>query len=505
MSTRKRGIVFLVPSKINIPKILIEKGKTQREVNDHQDKYHYILHKITEERILKAFYSTKEDKSIASFTQLSMKVLDQILGSHYAHKVVSDLLAWGLIQSDNRYITLATAVKETEKGFKTEAKAKGYRIHPDYVSKCVAWDVYKTETIGRKLENKATMTLTKSPTAFNIIGRNLRDLRIHEKEAYSHIQELQNLAKTFLLDNKKLLTIQRSQKGYREVLKTYKNLRSQLGIQHQTQLTGYPFLMEPKKLRKALKSAHNEGLTIYEYLKLNVQDRAERAEITIDKIVTGAKPGGFFIEQPDKSSRIYTNLTMLSKEIRQFLYHRQSDSLVNMDIANSQPFFFNKLLKEYYADCELPEDVRLYIELTSTGQFYKYIQPRISPNCTDIGGFKQEFFAAVFFCQIEHTESSKKAQKFGEMFPNVLEAIQYYKRGDYKQLAIRMQRVEAGVMLNRIVKELHKRAIWCSTIHDSIVCLPQHQSQVLSIMEEIFNDELRMIPTIKAETIKIKG
>jgi hypothetical protein len=192
-----------------------------------------------------------------------------------------------------------------------------------------------------------------------------------------------------------------------------------------------------------------------------------------------------------------------------------------MDIRNSQPFFFVKLLKEFFQGQELPRDVHHYSELTSTGQFYDYITPFVDPKCVSRTEFKGSFFACIFFCKIDHTEKSKKAKRFAsgadivdevtgevthyEGFPNVLRAIQHYKAslGSYEQLAIRMQRDEAAIMLGVVLMELRKRKIWATTIHDSVVCLPQDQLVVQAILEDAFASNFGIVPTINPETIQL--
>ena len=164
-----------------------------------------------------------------------------------------------------------------------------------------------------------------------------------------------------------------------------------------------------------------------------------------------------------------------------------------------------KLLKEFFAGQELPRDVHHYIELTSTGKFYDYITPFVDPKCVSRTEFKGSFFACIFFCKIAHTEKSKKAQRFAEGadivdettreviryegFPNVLRAIQHYKSslGSYEQLAIRMQRDEAALMLGVVLKELYKRGIWATTI-----------------LTGAFASSFGIVPTIEPETIQIK-
>lgn len=364
------------------------------------------------------------------------------------------------------------------------------------------------------------MNLTKAPTVRNITGRNLKALRIHEQKACAHIETLAEKAHSFAQAHREQLSVQLGQPSYKRALKAYKELVRGLALTHKNELTGWPLLPAAKNITKALKSEDRMGYTLFDYVDIAIEETKAKYEKMVEKIVIGDKPGGFFTEQPDPTSRVYTNITSLATELRQFIYHKCGQGLVNMDIRNSQPFFFAKLLKEHFGP-QLPRDVRHYIELTSAGKFYDYIVKFVDPQCVSRTEFKGHFFASVFFCKIEHTAKSKKAQRFAsganvvneetgevthyEGFPNVLRAIQHYKAslGSYEQLAIRMQRDEAAVMLGTVLMQLHKRGIWCTTIHDSVVCLPQDELVVQAVLEDAFATEFGMIPTFKPEVIEL--
>jgi hypothetical protein len=66
-----------------------------------------------------------------------------------------------------------------------------------------------------------------------------------------------------------------------------------------------------------------------------------------------------------------------------------------------------------------------------------------------------------------------------------------------------MQRDEAAIMLGVVLMELRKRKIWATTIHDSVVCLPQDQLVVQAILEDAFASNFGIVPTINPETIQL--
>jgi len=195
----------------------------------------------------------------------------------------------------------------------------------------------------------------------------------------------------------------------------------------------------------------------------------------------------FFLKQPDPTSRVYTNLSNLSTDLRQFLYHRKSKSgLMNLDIANSQPYLFSLLLMDFYRGKELPGDVKKYIQLTAEGKFYEYLMTELGIEHGQRKAFKIDFFGKIFYCSTYYSKRTIEGQFFAEEFPNVATIVDHYKEEGrkhydhkpFKHLAISMQRREASVILRTIGGELEKKKIWFSTIHDSVVVLQEHAEEV---------------------------
>jgi len=521
----KQGLSLYRPDTLNLEQLLTENGRNQRYVRDHIDKYAYVVHSIIEHRIFNP-YRVGEVRTSGTYVDISLEHLQKRLGRRYAEAIIKDLIAWNVIECDNqsRYYYPNQIEWYASKGVMVTNKCRGYRLTHQYLGKYRAHAIMKGVFAQHILSFQA-MKLTKAPTIYNITGRNLKAIRIYEKAARAHIEMLTEKAHSFAEAHQLMLSIKVEQPGYKKALKTYKELARGLALTHSTkdnsEVTGYPLLPEAKTLTKALKSEPRMGYTIFEYVGIAIEDNKKKFIKMVEKIVIGDNKGGFFTKQPDLLSRVYTNITSLATELRQFLFHKSSKVLVNMDIRNSQPFFFVKLLKEFFQDQELPRDVRHYIELTSTGMFYDYIVNFVDPKCVSRTEFKGSFFASIFFCKIDHTQNSKKAKLFAsgtciknevtgeithyEGFPNVLRAIQHYKKslGSYDQLAIRMQRDEAAIMLGVILKELHQKGIWATTIHDSVVCLPQNQSAVQAVLVDAFQTNFGIVPTIKPEIIQL--
>jgi len=409
---------FAVPSKINIVQLLNSIGESDRYINDHRDKYHYVIHCINEGAVLNR-------NTTDGYVNLSMLALREFLGSRYADRVVKELLTWGIIECDGK-------AKEGVKCF-------GYRIHSDYISKTILIDVFKDEVMGRKLRLRKAQYQQK-----------------HKKDS------------------------------------RWKDL-NKFGIRYREALE----FIEARRI-KDLTEQLQEVASIKAIYTTDLE--------SIRKIVNQE----FFLEQPDPLSRVYTNLSNLSSDLRQFLYHRkEKNNLVNLDIANSQPYLFSLLLMEHYRNQQVPADVHKYIQLTAQGKFYEYLMDKLNVPLGERKCFKIKFFGKIFYCSSYYSRRTSEGRFFAREFPNVATIVEHYKEEGrkhyqekaFKYLSITMQRQEAQIILRTIGSSLEKKKIWHATIHDSVVCLEEHAEEVKALILEAFMRDVGIPPTVKAERL----
>lgn len=205
----------------------------------------------------------------------------------------------------------------------------------------------------------------------------------------------------------------------------------------------------------------------------------------------------------DKTAgRVHNNITNLSKNFRPFLRFN-NQKLIEVDISNSQPILFNILINRYlfryvdYCGISIPyvpqnSDLRFYKELTEQGKFYEYVMKEFGIN-EERTLFKVRFFSKVFYSKENDNE---ERTMFRRLFPNVADIISYFKRVNYKDLAIELQRVEADIMINTIVPKLAEKKIFVLTIHDSILTTPDNVELVQEIIKNEFK-EFNLNPNIK--------
>lgn len=217
----------------------------------------------------------------------------------------------------------------------------------------------------------------------------------------------------------------------------------------------------------------------------------------------------FFIVD-STAGRVHNNITNLSKKIRPFLRYN-NQQLIEVDISNSQPLLFNILIDSYLKEVStisnfLPyvphSDISLYKRLTEEGKIYDYLMDKLNIK-EDRDEFKIRFFSKVFYSRENDNYVPEERKMFKALFPNVAKIISKYKKEDYRDLAIRLQKIEADIMIKKVVPELEKKKIFVLTIHDSVLILPEQELIVKKIIINEFQ-KFGLHPTLKVKKINIE-
>lgn len=227
----------------------------------------------------------------------------------------------------------------------------------------------------------------------------------------------------------------------------------------------------------------------------------------------------------DGNGRLHNNITNLPKSLRKFLRSPKNSPLFEVDISNSQPLLFNILIKEYMrgissgdSSIYIPSyvttfpDIELYRELTEQGIFYDNLMEKfvrgIESNdylLDDLSvtepreAFKITFFKKVFYSKDNPSRPTNEREQFKHLFPTVSEIVAFYKKDNYKNLANRLQQVEAELIINRVVPQLAERNIFCLTIHDSILTTPENIDVVKQIITSEFQAHYGLTPKLKSK------
>jgi len=241
--------------------------------------------------------------------------------------------------------------------------------------------------------------------------------------------------------------------------------------------------------------------------------------------------------------RLHTNLTYLKKELRNYITCN-GEQLTEVDLKNSQPYFFLEMLEKYQnlkskkeevknsrihisqyqnlvpttfyyyiimivKDSETPIewDYELFNYLVETGKLYEFIQKY----------FESELGSNYFYKFVNHESEIRSYVKqelvfrsfygkkmYGNLellstiFPVAYGAIQHYKKNDYTKLAHLLQRVEAKYILNIVTKRVSRIEPDAPmfTIHDSIATTEKYVGLVRAQLEKYLIENLGTAPTL---------
>lgn len=276
----------------------------------------------------------------------------------------------------------------------------------------------------------------------------------------------------------------------------------------------------------------NIELDVHQYLYKHLKtiaidyDKAKKEEECLISVDMINDKDWFFTN--DKYGRVHTNITNLKSNMRKYL-RVDGTPLVELDIANSQPFFFSLILRSYILNngrlgefnfvnslckpilkhnktfppnpyslrCDiLHEDVRRYLDLVCSGGLYDYLFNMSNMKNIDKGKFKVKLFSEVFFCR--NSWKTECTEIFSKEFPTVYQVIRRLKRKDFRALSRLLQKIESNFVINQVVRGCMEAGIFVTTIHDSILTKPCHEKLVRSLFHTVANS-FGIVPTIRCK------
>ncbi|WP_310394118.1 hypothetical protein [Hymenobacter sp.] len=455
----------------------------ERAVMDHHDKYAALFDRLATAPV----YNPKLDAD--DFIPVNQAVLKDLVGSRYAKAVLHNCQIHGLIECDNRF--------DHRTG-----KSLGYRFAPAFRGKLLRLNFLKPESLGRKLDRRtAAAWATGEATGDRLlarIGRDVHQLRIHRAAALAANEQVYACTLGFLAGHKTLLSSAKCpKKRYGYLLDLAKATDEAIALPAHAEVASR--LKTARK--KALAAGQPLALTWYGALLENVYASHARNLVTVERLASGHFQD---VTRPDPRSRVFTTLTSLATPSRAFLYHAQypGEKLFNLDIRNSQPFLLNVLLQRRYQDQALPADAACYRRETAAGAFYNLAADAHGLQAEEYRArkeFKGKMFGSVFFCKTKHTEGSRLGQWFMANYPSVYALVRAGKAESYKHLAVELQRIEAGLVVDTVLPALHQRGIWAASIHDSVVVRERDVPVAEALLRAAFAEAAGLAPTVEPE------
>jgi len=240
--------------------------------------------------------------------------------------------------------------------------------------------------------------------------------------------------------------------------------------------------------------------------------------------------GDIYYSIDNTSHRFHSNLTNMAKDLRPYL-RIKGEPLVNIDVKNSQPYLSTILLTNPGKVSWLTEnpafvlllqslkvslnlDVKKYISLVASGTLYEYLMTEFSTEGLTLtrDETKRQMLRILFARnRTPRDEINRKARQiFKDRFPTVhriFSKVRGHTKGDkfhnYKRFAILLQRIEAYLILDVILRRIYKElpGTITVTIHDSIMTgvLTNNVEAVRKIMIEELTFFVGIPPKIQIE------
>ena len=98
-------------------------------------------------------------------------------------------------------------------------------------------------------------------------------------------------------------------------------------------------------------------------------------------------------------------------------------------------------------------------------------------------------------------KSDSPSQIFKRLFPTVANIFEFAKKGDYRNLAIILQRIESHLLLKKICRRiaLEKLSVVIFTIHDNIITTTGNEGYVQTVMREELEKSIGTAPQFSTE------
>lgn len=203
--------------------------------------------------------------------------------------------------------------------------------------------------------------------------------------------------------------------------------------------------------------------------------------------IEGIKSGYIFFKF-DSFGRLHTNFTVLKKHIRQNYIKIDGEEVTELDIKNSQPFFFAVLLKNEIGEDKFNEETKKYVEIVKNGLIYDELLNKYPDKIKSRNDAKILMYKVLFG---NNKDNKKENNMFRSLYPSVYEYILEYKNlsGSYKSLSHQLQVLESKTIFNDIITTIKEKIpqIKLFTVHDSIVFPKKYKNEVTFIFDYYIN------------------
>jgi hypothetical protein len=219
--------------------------------------------------------------------------------------------------------------------------------------------------------------------------------------------------------------------------------------------------------------------------------------------LSAIEDGDLFFRKNQTNGRVDTNLTNLKSEYKKFIINDKE--LFQIDIVNSQPFILYLYFISYLCGRNLNEADRLELEKygdwTSSGMFYEMFERTYYNKTGKL--LRRAQIKNMMFCIFYSKNGSYKKEKsiFKLIFPFIMSCIEEQKKNNHNEFAIKLQRMESKICIDKICSALDESGIDYYTIHDSWLVDKVDIDQTIKVINNEFYKNLYRRPELKVESI----
>lgn len=201
----------------------------------------------------------------------------------------------------------------------------------------------------------------------------------------------------------------------------------------------------------------------------------------------------------DRNGRLHHILTNTSRAVRKHLT-LEDEPVVEVDLANSQPFFMTTLFKH------IPN----LAESTSSGRFYEDVNRQLeSPydlsHPLEKAALKDYCIKRIYakpksggYIWWEDSPIKEIGAAMDQAFPGILEALDNYRKiHGWTGLANDLQKLESKVFIEKSLPRIQSLGIRAIPIHDSFLCKKNDAEIIAQIVVEELNKRTGMSATIQ--------
>ena len=246
------------------------------------------------------------------------------------------------------------------------------------------------------------------------------------------------------------------------------------------------------------------------------------AKLAVQKLVNQ----DYYYSVDDNVGRFHSNLTNIKKELRHYITY-DGETLVNVDIKNSQPLlssilfdpsFYSQTKPRYINLYNIPssfeyltnnnkytyshtiimlvktlqkvdnKEVKQYLRMAKSGNFYKELSKAMYPKLAFDKGRMKELTYKVFFSSNKSIQGMNNLSKrqFRMKFKSIYGMFAAIKRKDHRALSHILQRIESEIMIQNVCKRIsiEHPTLPIFTIHDSVLTTDGNQEYVAKIIKE---------------------